>query len=252
MCTAATKDLPADTAQPLSEACIATTAELVKIPAEICDTVMKKADELGQGVCKAIADAGQVNLQLTRTALAARKMRARFARAPFMKLDAIADFVEKLKAAIEKAKADLIKIKDEALTKAATIVAETVAGVVKKAIEPVKEALSKAADAAVETAKGVLTKLTENLAKIPTKVAETLGEACKLLPGGAEVVGLCTTGLEKVTVKAKEVLGSLCTKGVATAVDTAKKACTTASSKADELLKSADGNGLSLNSITDF
>ena len=63
-----------------------------------------------------------------RTVLAARKIRKRFL-AHFMKLDTFSEFIPKLKAAMEKAKEDLLKIKDEALAKAARIVATSVAEV---------------------------------------------------------------------------------------------------------------------------
>ena len=46
-----------------------------------------------------------------------------------MKLDTFSEFIPKLKAAMEKAKEDLLKIKDEALAKAARIVATSVAEV---------------------------------------------------------------------------------------------------------------------------
>ena len=42
-CTSATSALPPETAQPLTEACVNVTGELVKLPAEVCDFVMTKA-----------------------------------------------------------------------------------------------------------------------------------------------------------------------------------------------------------------
>jgi len=163
-----------------------------------------------------------------------------FERAYFTKLDALSDFIPKLQKAIEDAKTALLKIKDEAMAKAATIVAKSVAEVLKKAIQPVKEALMKAADAAVELAKQGLTGLTGVLGQIPTKVQGALTEACGALPGGDELKGVCTAGLADVIKKATEVLGKVCTAGTTALIGEATKACTTASTKADELLKSAD------------
>ena len=246
-CSSATSALPADTAKPLSEACIAVAGDLTKLPAEICNTVMTKAEELANGACTALSQAAVAKKSLTRTTLAMQRerklaegrIRSRFAH--FMKLDSLTDFVSKLKAAVEKAKQDLLKVKDEAMVKAATIVATSVADVVKKAIVPVKETLSQAADKAVEVAKEGLTKLTSILAQIPTKVQEALTAICQSLPGGDSVQGTCTSGVAPVVKKATEELGKVCTAGVTAMTTEATKACTTASAKADELLTSADG-----------
>ena len=248
-CTSATSALPATTAQPLTEACISVTGELLKLPGEVCDFVMGKAETLGKTTCDAITSVGQsmglAKRSLVRTALAAKRLRNRFERAYFTKLDALSDFIPKLQKAIEDAKTALLKIKDEAMAKAATIVAKSVAEVLKKAIQPVKEALMKAADAAVELAKQGLTGLTGVLGQIPTKVQGALTEACGALPGGDELKGVCTAGLADVIKKATEVLGKVCTAGTTALIGEATKACTTASTKADELLKSADGTPFS-------
>ena len=97
----------------------------------------------------------------------------------------------------------------------------------------------------VELAKQGLTGLTGVLGQIPTKVQGALTEACGALPGGDELKGVCTTGLADVIKKATEVLGKVCTAGTTALIGEATKACTTASTKADELLKSADGTPFS-------
>ena len=242
-CTSATSAIPADTAKPLSEACLSITGELAKVPAEICDTAMKTVQTLADGACTAIVQAAAALKSLTRTALAAQKIRNRFAPAyaRLMKLDSLEDFATKVKEAVEKAKNDLSKVKDEAMGKAATVIASTVADVVKKALVPVKDALSTAADAAVTAAQSGIGKITSGLAQIPTNVQKALTTACEKLPGGPGVVGECSTGVKTVVAKATEMLGKLCTDGVSSLIAEADKACTTASSTADNLLKGADG-----------
>jgi hypothetical protein len=215
--------------------------------------VIGKAKALAGGVCSAltaatgtattpaaaVAATGDATLVELASWSNRKKLAVRFSPV-FSKLSSLDDFVAKLKAAIEQAKQDLIKVKAEALGKAAVIVAKSVSTVLKKALVPVKEQLQKAADAAVELAKTGLGKIAAALASIPSKVQEVLTSACQSLPGGEDLQGTCSSSMTTVVTKATETLGAICTAGVKKIEEEATKACNKASTTADNLLKSAD------------
>ena len=80
--------------------------------------------------------------------------------------------------------------------------------------------------------------LTDAVTTIPTKVKELFATMCGLLPD-EDLKKVCTTKSEEVVKEAATLIGSMCSSGVKTLEDLAKKGCETASTATDGLIKSA-------------